>query len=47
MYKLNTIENEETIVKHYNAMLLNFNAAILERYRKRDFSNVFEKYIRV
>ncbi|MGL5941802.1 MAG: PH domain-containing protein [Waterburya sp.] len=46
MYKINTIESEEVIVKHYNAMLLNFNAAILDRYTKRDFSNIFEKYIR-
>jgi hypothetical protein len=46
MYKISTIESEEVIVKHYNAMLLNFNAAILDRYTKRDFSNIFEKYIR-
>ena len=47
MYKIGTIESEETIVKHYNAMLVNFNATILERHRKRDFSNIFEKYIHV
>jgi hypothetical protein len=46
MYKISAIENEDTIVKHYNAMLLNYNAVILERYTKRDFSNIFEKYIR-
>jgi hypothetical protein len=46
MYKINTIESEEMIIKHYNAMLLNYNAAILDRYTKRDFSNIFEKYIR-
>jgi Bacterial PH domain/YvbH-like oligomerisation region len=46
MYKLNTIESEETIVKHYQAILLNFNTTILDRYKKRDFSKVFEKYIR-
>ncbi|NJK49132.1 PH domain-containing protein [Candidatus Gracilibacteria bacterium] len=46
MYKLNTIESEETIVKHYHTILVNFNTVILERYKKRDFSNVFEKYIR-
>ena len=47
MYKIGTIESEETIVKHYNAMLVNFNVTILERHRKRDFSNIFEKYIHV
>ncbi len=46
MYKISEIENEETIVKHYNAILTNLNATILDRYTKRDFSNIFEKYIR-
>lgn len=46
MYKISTLESEDAIVKHYNAMLLNYNATILERYTKRDFSNIFEKYIR-
>jgi hypothetical protein len=46
MYKVNTIESEEAIVKHYNAILLNHNAVVLDRYTKRDFSNIFEKYIR-
>jgi hypothetical protein len=45
MYKIGTIESEETIVKSYNALLLNFNTTILERYTKRDFGNIFEKYI--
>jgi hypothetical protein len=46
MYKISTVESEDTIVKHYNALLLNYNSIILERYTKRDFSNIFEKYIR-
>jgi hypothetical protein len=46
MYKIDNIESEETIVRHYNAMLTNLNATMLERYTKRDFSNIFEKYIR-
>ncbi len=45
MYKIDKIESEEAIVRHYNAMLTNLNATILERYTKRDFSNIFEKYI--
>jgi hypothetical protein len=46
MYKIGTIESEETIVKQYNSLLFNLNTTMLESYRKRDFSNVFEKYIR-
>jgi hypothetical protein len=46
MYKIDKIESEETIVRHYNAILTNLNATMLERYTKRDFSNIFEKYIR-
>lgn len=46
MYKLGSIESEDTVIKQYNALLVNFNATTLEQYRKRDFSNVFEKYIR-
>jgi Bacterial PH domain len=45
MYKITSISSEETIVKHYNSMLTNLNATMLERYTKRDFSNIFEKYI--
>lgn len=47
MYKIDTIESEETIVKHYNAIFANLNATILDRCTRRDFSNIFEKYIRV
>jgi hypothetical protein len=46
MYKIGSIESEEAIVRHYNAILANLNATVLERYTKRDFSNIFEKYIR-
>jgi len=45
MYKVNTIESEEMIVKHYNALLDNLNVTILDRHAGRDFSEVFEKYI--
>jgi Bacterial PH domain len=46
MYKIDKIESEETIVKHYKAILSNLNATMLETYTKRDFSNIFEKYIK-
>jgi hypothetical protein len=45
MYKIDNIDSEETIVRHYNAILSNLNATVLERYTKRDFSNIFDKYI--
>jgi Bacterial PH domain/YvbH-like oligomerisation region len=45
MYKITNVASEETIVNHYNLMLTNLNATIIERYTKRDFSNIFEKYI--
>lgn len=45
MYKINAVESEEMIVKHYNAVLDNLNATILDRHAGRDFSDVFEKYI--
>ncbi|MEN9870575.1 MAG: hypothetical protein RLZZ171_1563 [Cyanobacteriota bacterium] len=47
MYKINNIENEASIVQHFNTIFVNFNATILERYTKRDFSDIFEKYIRL
>jgi hypothetical protein len=46
MYKISSVESEETIIKHYNAVLLNFHAITLDRHRRRDFGNIFEKYIR-
>ena len=45
MYKIREIEGEDTISKHYNSLLNNLNAIMLDRYARRDFSNVFEKYI--
>lgn len=46
MYKVSAVESEGVIVKHYNAILENLNVAVLERHAGRDFSHVFEKYIR-
>lgn len=45
MYKINNAGSGEEIVKHYNALLDNLNATIIERHAGRDFSHVFEKYI--
>ncbi|AKJ31658.1 PH domain-containing protein [Caldimonas brevitalea] len=45
MYKLGTLDSEATLVKHYQTLLHAVNTTLLERYVKRDFSDVFEKYI--
>lgn len=45
MYKINNADNAEQIVNHFNAILGNLNASILERHTKRDFSDVFNRYI--
>lgn len=45
MYKINNADNAEQIVSHFNAILGNLNASILERHTKRDFSDVFNRYI--
>ncbi|NJQ96917.1 MAG: PH domain-containing protein [Hydrococcus sp. CSU_1_8] len=47
MYKLNTIESEETIVKHYHTILVNFNHQLyLERVIKKRALAMFLKIYR-
>lgn len=45
MVKLNNLANEQALVSHFNAVLINLNATVLDRYTTRDFSKVFERYI--
>ncbi|HAI59763.1 MAG TPA: hypothetical protein DCM32_07790 [Xanthomonadaceae bacterium] len=45
MLKLGSLQGEAAVVSHYNAVLDNLNAAMLDRHTTRDFSRVFEKYI--
>jgi len=45
MYRIGNAENEEVIIKHYNALLSNLNVTILERYARKDYSHIFEKFI--
>lgn len=45
MVKLGNIANEQSLVAHYNAVLVNLNAIVLDHYTTRDFSKVFERYI--
>mgnify|MGYP003575852998 CR=1 FL=1 len=46
MHKITAIESEATLVKHYQSLLHAVNTMQLERCLKRDFSDVFEKYIK-
>ncbi len=45
MYKINDGASAATIVTNFNAVLDNLNRAVLDRHTKRDFSDVFQKYI--
>ena len=45
MLKLGGVQGEAAVVAHFNAVLDNLNAAMLDRHTTRDFSKVFEKYI--
>ncbi|WP_374433639.1 PH domain-containing protein [Inhella sp.] len=44
MFKLGTA-SEEVVTAHYNALLNNINGTVLERFHRRDFAPVFERYI--
>ena len=46
IYKLNSVESDEALLARYSALLEHLNVTIHDRYTKRDFSDVFEKYIR-
>ena len=45
MFKLGAVDNEKVVALHYNTLLANVNHAVLQRHLKRDFSDVFEKFI--
>ena len=45
MLKLNNLGGEAGVVSHYNAVLDNLNAAVLDRHTTRDYTRVFERYI--
>ena len=42
--ELNAAGAEDAIVKQYNALLDNLNAAVLDRFAGHAYSAVFEKY---
>jgi hypothetical protein len=45
MYKIGTVQSEDALTQHYNAILNTLNQTMLERFHRRDFSPVFERYI--
>ncbi len=46
MYKVSSLETEEAIVWQYNVLLDNLNTTVLDKFGGRDYSAVFEKYIK-
>lgn len=45
VYKLGSVAAEDSIAQQFNTMLTHYNAAVLDRFTRRDFSAVFERYI--
>ena len=45
MYKVGQVAGEEQITQHYTALLTTVNSTLLDRYNRRDYSPVFERYI--
>lgn len=45
MFKIGSAQSEAVVVQHYNAILDTLNATTLDRFHRRDFSPVFERYI--
>lgn len=46
LHKVTAVESDAALISRYNALLDNLNTTVLERFTKRDFSDVFEKFIR-
>lgn len=45
MYKIGSVPSDETVLNLYNELLKNVNKTMLVSYTKRDFDDVFSKYI--
>lgn len=45
MYKIGAVQGEGSVVQNFNAILDALNATTLDRFHRRDFSPVFERYI--
>jgi hypothetical protein len=46
MYKVNTVGTDDGVVKQFNALLDNLNSTVLDRFGGRDYSAVYEKYMK-
>ena len=46
MFKINSIPSDDALVRHYHVFLAHVNRTVLELHTKRDYSDVFEKYIK-
>ncbi|MGC4044503.1 MAG: PH domain-containing protein [Armatimonas sp.] len=46
LYKLNSVESDEVLLKRYTALLDHLNMTMHDRFTKKDFGDVFETYIR-
>ncbi len=46
MFKINNIASDDALVRHYHVFLAHLNRTVLELHTKRDYSDVFEKYIK-
>ena len=45
VYKLNSVAADDSIAQQFNTLLTHYNSAVLDRFTRRDFSAVFERYI--
>ena len=45
IYKLNSVAADDTVAQQFNSLLNAYNATVLDRFARRDFSPVFERYI--
>ena len=45
MYKINQVASDEQLTQHYTTLLSTVNSTMLDRYTRRDYSPVFERYI--
>ncbi len=45
VYKLNSVAADDSVAQQFNTLLAHYNAATLDRFTRRDFSAVFERYI--
>ena len=45
VYKLNTAAADDSVAQQFNTLLNAYNATVLDRFARRDYAPVFERYI--